>query len=55
MPGFELFGDKERKEVQDVIDDNSDPDYREKLNEELDEVNNMEIWKVGKEIRKLRF
>jgi len=42
------------KEAERTIDSNSSPDYREKLNKELDEVNNMEIWKVGKEIRKLR-
>ena len=42
------------KEAERTIDCNSSPDYREKLNKELDEVNNMEIWKVGKEIRKLR-
>ena len=42
------------QEAKRTIDCNSSPDYREKLNKELDEVNNMEIWRVGKEIRKLR-
>jgi len=42
------------KEAERTIDSNSSPDYREKLNKELDEINNMEIWRVGKEIRKLR-
>lgn len=43
------------KEAERTIDCNSSADYRKNLNEELDEVNNMEIWKVGKEIRKLRY
>lgn len=42
------------KEAERTINCNSAADYRKNLNEELDEVNNMEIWKVGKEIRKLR-
>ena len=42
------------QEAKRTIDCNSSPDYREKLDKELDEVNNMEIWRVGKEIRKLR-
>ena len=37
-----------------VIDANSDKDYRYRLNEELDEIANEEIWRVGKVIRKLR-
>lgn len=41
-------------EVQDVIDDNSDPDYRNKLNKRLAQIENQELWKVAKEIRKLR-
>jgi len=42
------------QEAKRTIDCNSSPDYRDKLDKELDEVNNMEIWRVGKEIRKLR-
>jgi len=42
------------QEAKRTIDCNSSPDYRVNLNKELDEVNNMEIWRVGKEIRKLR-
>ena len=45
---------KNGNEARRTIECNSSPDYREKLNKELDEVNNMEIWRVGKEIRKLR-
>ena len=42
------------QEAKRTIECNSSPDYREKLDKELEEVNNMEIWRVGKEIRKLR-
>ena len=42
------------QEAKRTIDCISSPDYRVNLNKELDEVNNMEIWRVGKEIRKLR-
>ena len=41
-------------EVKRVLEANSDREYKEKLNKELDEINNHEIWKVGREIRKLR-
>ena len=41
-------------EVARVIKSNSDPNYRENLKKELDEINNQEIWKVGKLIRELR-
>ncbi|GMM51602.1 ketol-acid reductoisomerase [Starmerella bacillaris] len=33
---------------------NSLPNYREKFEKELDEIRNLEIWRVGKEVRKLR-
>ena len=42
------------KEVQRVIDCNSDENYREKLNNELDEMGNQELWKVAHILRKLR-
>jgi ketol-acid reductoisomerase len=37
-----------------VIDANSKPDYREKLEKELDELRESEMWKVGSAVRKLR-
>jgi ketol-acid reductoisomerase len=42
------------KEAQIVIEANSKPDYREKLDKELEELRNMEIWQAGKTVRKLR-
>ncbi|GME77287.1 unnamed protein product [Ambrosiozyma monospora] len=45
---------KTGKETQRSLDFNSQPDYREKLEAELETIRNMEIWKVGKEVRKLR-
>lgn len=41
-------------EAEIALDANSDPNYREKLKQELEEMANQEIWKVGKTIRKLR-
>jgi len=41
-------------ETKRSLDFNSQPDYRERLEEELQTIRNMEIWKVGKEVRKLR-
>ena len=45
---------KNGSETQRSLDFNSQPDYREKLEGELETIRNMEIWKVGKEVRKLR-
>ena len=42
------------KEVQRVIDCNSDNDYREKLDKELDEMGNQELWRVARMLRDLR-
>ena len=42
------------KETQIVLDANSAPDYRERLNKELDEMKNMEMWQAGAELRSLR-
>ena len=42
------------EEAKRTITCNSEPNYRYKLDKELEEVNNMEIWRVGREIRKLR-
>lgn len=45
---------KNGSETQRSLDFNSAPDYRARLEEELETIRNMEIWKVGKEVRKLR-
>ncbi|MCP4553103.1 MAG: ketol-acid reductoisomerase [Bacteroidetes bacterium] len=37
-----------------VIEANSKPDYREKLDAELSELRNSEMWKVGSTVRRLR-
>lgn len=42
------------KEAQRSIDTNSQPDYREKLEVELAELHNSELWQAGKQVRKLR-
>lgn len=42
------------KEAARSIASNSQPDYREKLNEELKELRESEIWRAGAEVRKLR-
>lgn len=50
-----LYADvKSQKEAKITIDANSDPNYREKLEKELSEVDSQEMWQVGKEVRKLR-
>ncbi len=41
-------------EAQKSIDANSQPDYREKLEEELKELRESEMWQTGSEVRKLR-
>jgi ketol-acid reductoisomerase len=42
------------KEAEITIKANSQPDYRDKLNVELAELNNSEMWQAGKAVRKLR-
>jgi ketol-acid reductoisomerase len=42
------------KESQRSIDSNSQPDYREKLDEELKELRESEMWRAGKTVRSLR-
>lgn len=42
------------KEAERTITCNSSPNYRMELDSELEDINNMEIWRVGREIRKLR-
>lgn len=45
---------KTGQEAETVIEANSKPDYREKLEEELKEMRESEIWKTGAQVRKLR-
>ncbi len=45
---------KTGNEAQISIDSNSKPDYREKLNEELREMRESELWQTGEVVRKLR-
>ncbi|KAH3903211.1 probable Ketol-acid reductoisomerase, mitochondrial [Saccharomycodes ludwigii] len=45
---------KNGSETKRSLEFNSQPDYRAKLESELDTIRNMEIWRVGKEVRKLR-
>lgn len=45
---------KTGKEAKRSIDLNSQPDYREKLNEELRELRESEIWAAGQTVRTLR-
>ncbi len=42
------------KETQRVIEANSAPDYREKLQKELDIIKNSEMWQAGAAVRALR-
>ncbi|RPJ13492.1 MAG: ketol-acid reductoisomerase [Desulfobacteraceae bacterium] len=42
------------KETKRVLDANSTSDYREKLQKELDEIRNSEMWKAGAAVRSLR-
>lgn len=45
---------KSGNEAQISIDSNSKPDYREKLNEELRQMRESEMWQAGMTVRKLR-
>lgn len=42
------------KETKRVLEANSAPDYREKLQKELDELKNSEMWQAGAAVRALR-
>lgn len=42
------------KETEIVMEANSAPDYREKLNKELEEIRNSEMWRAGAAVRALR-
>ena len=51
----ELYDSVEKgKETRITIEANQKSDYRESLEKELDELRESEIWKTGKEVRKLR-
>ncbi len=41
-------------ETKRVLEKNSAPDYRERLQEELDAIHNSEMWKAGRAVRTLR-
>ena len=45
---------KSGNEAQISIDKNSQPDYREKLNEELRQMRESEMWQAGATVRQLR-
>lgn len=45
---------KNGEEAKRVIKSNSSTNYKDKLDKELEDINNEEIWKVGKQIRKCR-
>ena len=55
-PVFEELYDSVARgeEAQKSIDSNSQPDYREKLEVELHELRESEMWRAGAEVRKLR-
>ena len=55
-PVFEkLYNEvKSGNEAQKSIDSNSKEDYREKLEEELKELRESEMWQAGAAVRKLR-
>ncbi|ORX59696.1 ketol-acid reductoisomerase, partial [Hesseltinella vesiculosa] len=55
-PVFEKLYESVRNgsETARSLDRNSQPDYREKLEEELKEIRESEIWRAGKTVRQLR-
>lgn len=55
-PVFEELYDRVARgeEAQKSIDSNSQPDYREKLEEELKELRDSEMWQAGSQVRQLR-
>ena len=55
-PVFNELYDKviDGTETKRSLDFNSQKDYREKFENELQEIRDLEIWRVGKEVRKLR-
>ncbi len=55
-PVFEVLYDsvKSGAETKRVLEANSTPDYREKLQKELDLIKNSEMWRAGAAVRSLR-
>ena len=55
-PVFDQLYDSVEKgnEARITIEANRKPDYREKLQDELDELHNSEMWSAGAQVRKLR-
>lgn len=55
-PVFEKLYDRvvSGEETRIVLEANSAPDYRERLNEELEAVKQMEMWQAGAQVRALR-
>lgn len=55
-PVFEelYYNVKSGAEAKRVIEEGSKPDYREKLEIELDEIKSSELWRAGAAVRKLR-
>ncbi|MGI6525133.1 MAG: ketol-acid reductoisomerase [Bdellovibrionota bacterium] len=55
-PVFEELYESVRSgnEARITIAANSKPDYREKLSKELEELGNLEVWRTGQQVRKLR-
>ena len=55
-PCFEkLYAEVENgNEVRRTLDKNSQPDYAESLQKELDEIHNSEMWSAGRVVRELR-
>lgn len=45
---------KSGKETDIVLEKSNDPDYREKLNAELEEIHSQELWEAGRVFRELR-
>ena len=55
-PVFDVLYESVRsgKETKRVLEANSAPDYREKLQKELDIIKNSEMWRAGAAVRSLR-
>ena len=56
LPVFERLYEsvKSGEEARIVLEANSREDYKEHLQKELDEIKNSEMWRAGKQVRKLR-
>jgi len=56
MPVFEELYERVKNgiETKNVLEANSNPNYREKLDEELKQMRESEMWQTGTQVRKLR-